>query len=1006
MNYKYKRLLELDALSFLKRINGNLHSKKTGKLLHVLRGEKLHKVAIKLHEKAYDKIGQLSAEGYYSLEPLAFADRFTGKKINVKVGNVWAKNVFDCMWLHVTADCPSFVTNYEDIVIIIDCGGEGLIVDCNGVPKQAVTCYASDHDYSLGSPHKRVVLSDGLINNGKIDFWIDCAGNDLFGKFPDSAKVLNLDIATMNHNVRALAYDMEIASSIYSYLANKDANKVYNIAKQLSSANKISEQNASDARVIIAPIINNKNTKDQFAYSVIGHAHLDLAWLWPIRETKRKGIRTFSTQLMNLQRYEDYMFGASQAQLYDWVKMENPDIYKKMTEYIKLGRWEVQGATWVEMDSNLISGESMVRQFYYGKQYFQKEFGLDMKVLWLPDSFGYSPCLPQVMKLANVPYFLTQKMSWNTVTKFPYHTFNWQGLDGSKVFAHMLPDNTYNSPCTAEKMVFGVKNYQENKISNEAIMLMGIGDGGAGPGFEHIERAIREKDIEGIPKVVMEKSVDFFDKLVGSKDKFKTHIGELYLEKHQGTYTTQSLNKFYNRKCEFALRNYEYLVSIMQENVCLPISADDLDIIWKEILLYQFHDILPGSSINRVYDESVERYKNIYENLNKSIGVLLAKVSDKKCVYNFNSFDYNYKYKRANKWYQVTAKKLTHSYLDSEENLTSFSAKSSANHIENDKVKIVFNKGLIVSYYDKVIDKEFVAKRKSMGVFSIYRDKGDCWDFKRSDARYETHMKMTAFKTGLDGPIAYAEMQFELGKNIVKQRISITDGASLATVAINVHFEGKEQVLRVAYPVNVNTDMCSFNTQFGHFERSMKEDSKELKAQYEVSGGKFIDMSDGKTGMSIINDCKHGFRCKNGVMDICLIRNPKKGPGTNVDQGEHEINLGLLTHSGNVGVETYKNSYLINNPLLCFEGDTQTQLNAIKISNENIVVEAVQMLNDGAVVRVYNSANSSQSAKLVFDGYESGDEVDIMGNKICDIDGDISFNAFELKNIHFARDNK
>ena len=217
----------------------------------------------------------------------------------------------------------------------------------------------------------------------------------------------------------------------------------------------------------------------------------------PSGKRSAKACGLFSTQLHNLEKYPNYIFGASQAQLYRWIEEGAPELYQRVKAAVQAGRWEVQGATWVEMDSNLISGESMLRQFYYGKQFFRREFGLDMKILWLPDSFGYSACLPQVMKLAGVPYFLTQKMSWNTVNKFPYHTFRWQSPDGSEVLAHMLPDETYNGPVTAERMKFGERNYQERKISNQAIMLFGIGDGGAGPGYEHIERMERFRNIEG-----------------------------------------------------------------------------------------------------------------------------------------------------------------------------------------------------------------------------------------------------------------------------------------------------------------------------------------------------------------------------------------------------------------------------------------------------------------------------------------------------------------------------
>lgn len=462
---------------------------------------RIERMAEALFDRAYEVTGTLQADAYVSEEPLPFAKKETGRLMqHLKPGDRWAKHTFDCAWFHVMGKIPP-VHRGDHNVYLINIGGEGLIYQPDATPVQAVTCYASEYDYTLSLPVKRVV--EDFSENGVVDFWIDAAANDLFGNLKNGARIGELSTAVCHAHIRTLAYDVQALISVYD--TNPDTEFTLAILQQLSALLQV-YQTISDAQAAayhekLLPLLNRRNTEPgHFQYYAIGHAHLDLAWKWPIRETKRKGLRTFSTQLHNLEQYPNYIFGASQAQLYRWIEEGDPALYQRVKAAVQGGRWEVQGATWVEMDSNLISGESMLRQFYYGKQFFRSEFGLDMKILWLPDSFGYSACLPQVMKLAGVPYFLTQKLSWNTVNKFPYHTFRWQSPDGSEVLAHMLPDETYNGPVTAERMKFGERNYQERKISNQAIMLFGIGDGGAGPGYEHIERMERFRNIEGEPE--------------------------------------------------------------------------------------------------------------------------------------------------------------------------------------------------------------------------------------------------------------------------------------------------------------------------------------------------------------------------------------------------------------------------------------------------------------------------------------------------------------------------
>lgn len=831
----------------------------------------------------------------------------------------------------------------------------------------------------------------------------------MFGNLKNKAAIEEACVAVCNENVRALAYDLQVLISVYDTNAdNEFTYKIYNNCKSLLNSYKnITNEKAAAVRKEIAPLLAQKNSGNQFEYLAVGHAHLDLAWKWPVRESKRKGARTFSTQLHNIEKYPDYIFGASQAQLYDWIKTDYPQLYARVLDAAKTPNWDVQGATWVEMDSNLISGESMIRQFYYGKKIFREEFGQDMKILWLPDSFGYSACLPQVMKLAGVPYFLTQKMSWNTVNKFPYHTFKWQSPDGSEVFAHMLPDETYNGPVKGSRLKFGEKNYQERAISNKAMMLYGIGDGGAGPGYEHIERIHRFKDLSHMPKVTPKKALDSFKILDDGKTNYPTHIGELYLEKHQGTYTTQSKNKKYNRRCEFVLKNYEYLMLLAKErNMDVPISAEELEKIWKEVLLYQFHDILPGSSINRVYDESVAEYEKILARLNSAIEILSNQIFGKG-VLNLNSFAQSGIFRVDGEWYFADIPAMGFLPVSQMKRVNTFAVKATNYTIENDKLRVKFKDGSIVSLFDKALGREFVPYGKKMGVFSSYIDIGDCWDIRPVNyQKSRRDAKCTSFETRLNGACATATAEFQLGASTIKCRYTLTQNSELLEMDITIDCHQKSQMMRVGFPVSVTSEECSFNVPFGHIKRATTENNSVEKAQYEVSGQKFVDISNEKYGISIINDCKYGYRCKDSVIDIDLIRSPLGGPGTNVDQGVHTLKLAVYTHGGELSSDTYKYAYQVNNELICVNGiGDSSSFAPFKCDNDNIILESVKISDDnnGAVLRLYNCSESVQKCSIAFDGYKLSGITDIMEDEVIASDDLLNFRPFELKLIKMIK---
>ncbi|MCL2299444.1 MAG: alpha-mannosidase [Firmicutes bacterium] len=975
--------------------------------------DKLQRGIYKLINEAYEDLCGLRCELWLTREPLPFAERRTGEYKELRLGEKWTGAKFDCAWMHITGQAPAGVDPADPaLCILADISGEGLVYTKEGEAVQGITSYTSFGDFRGGIAGKRVVLADGLLDRetGRIDFWIDAAANDLLGNYYltglASYTLRKLHLARCDFEKRALFYDCYVLIGVF------DINPRSAYTREVLQAVKRAVETGD--RAILKPYLEAKNDNpDVFEYTAQGHSHLDLAWLWPIRETLRKGARTFASQIVNLRAYPEAIFGASQGQLYAWMKDRYPAIYAQVKELYQQGRWEIQGATWVEPDSNLIGGESLIRQFFYGKQYFREEFGFDPEILWLVDSFGYSACWPQVMALADVPYFLTQKMSWNTVNEFPYHTFHWKGLDGTPVLAHMLPENTYNAAARPDMASQGEKRYKERKVSRRAVSLFGIGDGGGGPGFEHYEQARRMADLKGVPKYTQGTIHGFFRKLAEEDDgSYPYHRGELYLEKHQGCYTTQARNKKYNRKVEFLLRNYELLVSMAggwhATPTDLPISKAELDEIWREVLLYQFHDILPGSSINRVYEESQARYAVFTKQLEDAVARLAQAIYGGGAAVNLNSYDYQGLMQVDGEWRRVEIPAFGGASIENATAVTKFYAKAKDDVIENDCARVIFRDGVIVSYIHKQSGRELA--EGPLNVFKLYQDAGDCWDIHPHFYYKLPHQtaKCMYFATGTDGAKAFARVEFMLGGDVINQEISLTDGSPLLRFSTKLaRHSGKHVMLRVGFRLHMGPQ-ASFNLPFGHLKRATTENNSIESAQFEVSGQKFVDLTDGDFGVSLLNDCKYGFRCKDGYLDIDLLRSPRGGPGRNVDFGAHSLEYALYPHEGPLGADTYAQAYFLNNPVLrTQQGESAAApLPFLASSNVNIVIESVKVPEDGngLLVRAYNSSEDAQSGEVKAAGHRALEFAGVMEEGRGPAEGTLEFHGFELKIIRFVKE--
>lgn len=988
--------------------------------------QKLDEILDKIEKNIYKNISALDVGIWVTKEPVTYENRFTGANRKIKVGDTWGE-LWDCAWFNFKGRIPEEAAG-KDLVLLIDISGEGLVVDKNGDPLQGLTTVSAESDKTQGSPRKRVIECAllGLTDN-LIDVWADAGCNDLNGKYKDSGTLKEAFIAECNEEMRLLYYDFEVLYKLMITLSEEKA-RYHSILYALDKASKVlmeySEPEAVKAREILSRELDKKSGGASLTVSATGHAHIDLAWLWPIRETIRKGARTFSTVLVNMERYPDYVFGASQPQLYQWMKEHYPALYEKIKCRIEEGRWEVQGGMWVEADTNVSGGEALIRQILYGKRFFREEFGQDMKILWLPDVFGYNAALPQILKKSGMDYFMTIKLSWNEYNKLPHHTFWWQGLDGSKVLAHMPPEGNYVSPASPESVAAAEKEFIDKGISENCLLLFGIGDGGGGPGEEHLERLKREKDLNGLAPVVQEPALQFFKRIEKGSSHYKTWTGELYLETHQGTLTSQARNKRYNRKLEIALRELEIAASLAMVHTGMSYPAGELESIWKEMLLYQFHDILPGSSITRVYSESLERYEKLmeqvkqltamaHEHISSSIGT--EHLQSPSGVFNSLSWERSEWVCIEGNWSRVKAAPMSFTVFEPDSRISfAIAASTDVDILESDIYKIIFNKdGTIKSIFDKENQREVIADNKAANRLTVYEDMGDAWDFSiQYDEKSGESPSLISNEVYLDGPKAVRVNTFEYGSSKFRQEIVLTEGSRRIDFITTADWCERNRMLRTSFPINVFATEASCEIQFGNIKRPTHRNTTWDMAKYEICAHKWIDLSQGDYGVALLNDCKYGHKVIDNIIDLNLLRSSYY-PDPLADRAIHEFTYSLYPHKGDyIRGGVVKAGYELNMPLTVIPvkpGNKSAGIidSFISVEAENVIIESVKKCEDDndLIVRLYECHGAGVCAKVSF-GFEIRDIrlVDLMEEKTNQTGFDkhtqtLTFRPFEIHTL-------
>ena len=753
--------------------------------------------------------------------------------------------------------------------------------------------------------------------------------------------------------------------------------------------------------------------KNNGVVALVGHTHIDVAWLWTLAQTKEKAQRSFATAIRLMEQYPDYIFMSSQPQLYQYVKENDPKLYEKIKARISEGRWEAEGAMWLEADTNIISGESLVRQILLGKRFMREEFGKENVILWLPDVFGYSAALPQILKKSGVDHFFTAKLFWSETNKPQNDNFVWKGIDGSSVFVMLSPCyvNTA-SPATVYKRW---KDHLNKNYSDMQILEMGFGDGGGGTTPDMIENYERLKyGLPGFPKVEMKTGTEIIKNV---KEQFFKNAeelkftpewrGELYLEMHRGTYTSIAKNKKNNRTSELlyqALETVSVADLIFNKDSVYPF--DFIDNAWHTILKLQFHDIIPGSSIKPVYDDSDIEYAEIIGGGRKLFGRTLAGLAGKVktdggyFVYNSSPFDVKGAVVDTEKG-RITIDDTipAHGWKVVKPSSKSASVKASERSLENDLLKVEFNdKYHIVSIYDKQNDRQIVENGKEANVFEVYEDYPrayDAWEI----TEYHKQKKwiaddVSAVEVINEGNYAAIKITRKYGDSTFVQTISLDEKSQRIDFKTYIDWHEDHVLLKAAFPVDIMSAEVNCDIQFGHLARPTHRNTPWDEAKFEVCAHKWIDLSENGYGVSLINNCKYGHSVDENTMRISLLK-AATYPNPAADREEHEFTYSLYPHKGRLcESETICQGYKLNQPLTVFpiekqEGTLPESFSLISSSNDAFVIETVKLAEngDGFIVRGYESLNGKAKTEVKF-GFDvkSVELCDLQENKICDLE--------------------
>ncbi len=996
--------------------------------------ERVENTNRELEKHIYTVLGQVESyqmkDGHYL--SIKEVDSSREKWREYKKNQLWGKKGSN-HWFRTEIKLPK---NKRSLALLISTGKGGW----DAINPQFLIYINGKLIQGLDVNHREVLINKEFLVDEKIIIDIHAYAGTISDYETEIKNQLFTKLIRVNEEIKDLYYNIQVPLLILKKLDKESKiyidilailNETINLIDLRVIGSKEFNKSIREANGhILDKYYKNMAGHEEIIASCIGHTHIDIAWWWTVAQSRQKVSRSFSTVLKLMEEYPEYKFMSSQPVLYKFLLEDQPEVFEKVKEVVKRGRWEVEGGMWVEADTNVTSGESLVRQILFGTRFFKKHFNRENKILWLPDVFGYSVALPQILKKSDIDYFMTTKIAWNQYNKLPMDTFKWQGIDGSEVFTHFITTKdpsqdkkshftTYNGMLHPVAVIGAWERYQQKELNNDVLISYGYGDGGGGPTREMLEVGRRlEKGLLGVPKVKQKFARRYFEeveKRVEGHKRLPKWIGELYLEYHRGTYTSMARNKRSNRKSEFMLQDIELLNSITMLDGD-KYDKEGIDKRWEKVLLNQFHDIISGSSIKEVYDVTKKEYEEIKEWGERYLREKLDKIAnkvmrDKKSLVVFNTLSH-----RRTDICRVEVDKKDYILKNQDESIIpnqviekdgkiylcfivkdlnpmgyrtytleegvdeSFKTMNiNANLLENDYFKIELDEnGSIKSIYDKREGREVVKEGHRANVIQAFEDKPmyyDNWDI---DEFYTEKMwevdsvdKVEVINDGSVLSTLCIKRTF-LNSTII-QNIHIYSSIERIDFETYVDWKQSQILLKVVFPVDIHINKATYDIQYGNVERNTHKNTSWDQAKFEVCAHKWADLSEGAYGVSLMNDCKYGYDIIEGNIRLTLL---KSGivPNPVTDQEEHYFTYSLYPHSGDwKEAKTSNKAFDLNVPLYASivegnGGEKSKEYSLVSSNCGNIIIDTVKKAEetDELIIRFYENENKRCKVNLTF----------------------------------------
>ncbi|NUL02850.1 alpha-mannosidase [Streptomyces lunaelactis] len=944
-------------------------------------------------------------------EPVPVAEGLAGVPEPIAVGDAWGAP-WGTSWFRVTGTVPAEWAG-KTVEAILDLGFdenmpgfqcEGLVHRPDGSPVKG-----------LNPRNQWVRIGAPVAGGEEVQLHIEAASNPVILGYPPFVptrlgdketagtdpqyKLARMDLAVFDETVWQLVLDLEVRGELMQELPVEGARR-WDILRAISRAlDAVDLQDvnatAAAARSCLEQVLSTPAGPTAHRISAVGHAHIDSAWLWPLRETVRKVARTASNMTALLEDEPDFIFTMSQAQQFAWIKEHRPEVYAKVKTAVAEGRFVPAGGMWVESDTNMPGSEAMARQFVHGKRFFLDEFGIENDEAWLPDTFGFAAGLPQIIRAAGAKWLLTQKISWSRTNTFPHHTFQWEGIDGTRIFTHFPPVDTYNCSMKGSEIAHAAKNFKDKGVAKHSLAPTGWGDGGGGTTREMVAKAARLRDLEGSATVRWETPADFFTKAEAEYPNAPVWVGELYLELHRATLTSQAKTKQGNRRSEHLLREAELWAATAAVRTGFPYPYEQLDRVWKTVLLHQFHDILPGSSIAWVHREAAKTYAAVAEELTGIIDAAqraLAGDASAGPELVFNAAPHERHGVAGGGAAVATAG-----------GSAQLSPREGGGFVlDNGLLQVeIDERGLVVSAYDIGAERETVAPGLAANLLQIHPDFPNMWDAWDVDEFYRntvTDLTDADEVAPVAGDTAAVRVVRSFGDSKVTQVLTLAAGAKRLDIDTEVDWHETEKFLKASFPLDIHAERYASETQFGHFHRATHTNTSWEAAKFEACNHRFVHMEEPGWGVALVNDSTYGHDVTRTVRDsgpgsdsgttttlrVSLLRAPRF-PDPETDQGVHRFRHALVP--GAVIGDAVREGFRINLPERRVSGDAAVAP-LVTVDNEAVVVSAVKLADDASgdvVVRLYESGGGRARARVTA-GFEAveADVTDLLERPLAD----------------------